>query len=614
MTDERQPEQSLADLVAAAIAPLLIMALIGSLVFFLIEVLYIGQYYGRLQWFFFFFVFGSVLVARIGMRGDIGSRAGMYSLVLGLLMWAALTLYVEFPRQSSTAQLGWAIHLALIFLIWWSAQRLTRDSTLDANTTDASGKGLLDAAGLDRPGPKPETEAEAEPSKKKKKERRKNRGGMIAWWERYQKYREEKKQRPRTHGVWVVYFSLAALPLFGLGQVLIPSADTGRRQYAFWLMCIYVASGLGLLLTTSFLSLRRYLRQKKLQMPAAITTTWLFFGTALIVGLLVLGALMPRPSPEYSLTERFFQFGSQKQDASQFAANGNEPGEGEGAAGKADGQNQPDKTGNQGQGNKASGKGPGNDKNGSQAKGGTSSGKADNSGNKSEQGNQQQQNQKADADAKKEQGAGKQPQNSTPPKSLLNNTSFEWLKPVLEVLKWVVLGAVVLLVAFLGLRALLKFLANFTLWASNLLNMLNAWWQALWAREKSTRPQATDAKTEAIRHRPFSFFRDPFQSGAYRQMAEAELIRYSFAALEAWARERDLARPGGETPLEFVRRVSEEYPAFEEDVRTLAEWYATAAYAPDRVDTACFDDLRRFWRVLRDVTERPLSAGTLSES
>src|SRR5262249_36441572 len=182
MTEERQPEQSLADLVAAAIAPLLIMALIGSLVFFLIEVLYIGQYYGRLQWFFFFFIFGSVLVARIGMRGDIGSRAGLYSLVLGLLMWAALTMYVEFPRQSNSAQLGWAIHLALIFLIWWSAQQLTRDSTLDANTTDASGKGLLDAAGLERPGPKPETEAEPELSKKKKKELRKIKGGMIAWW------------------------------------------------------------------------------------------------------------------------------------------------------------------------------------------------------------------------------------------------------------------------------------------------------------------------------------------------------------------------------------------------------------------------------------------------
>jgi hypothetical protein len=96
----------------------------------------------------------------------------------------------------------------------------------------------------------------------------------LTWWQRYERYRDAQK-RKHTPGVWVVYFSLAALPLFGLGQSLIPIKEEGRRQYVFWLLVLYVGSGLGLLLTTCFLGLRRYLRQKNLRMPVAMTGAWL---------------------------------------------------------------------------------------------------------------------------------------------------------------------------------------------------------------------------------------------------------------------------------------------------------------------------------------------------
>ena len=62
--------------------------------------------------------------------------------------------------------------------------------------------------------------------------------------------------------MWIIYFSLAALPLFGLGQALIPVEEEARRRTTFWLLVCYVAAGIGLMLTTCFLGLRRYLRQK----------------------------------------------------------------------------------------------------------------------------------------------------------------------------------------------------------------------------------------------------------------------------------------------------------------------------------------------------------------
>src|SRR5262245_60671990 len=95
--DPRKSEHTPVDYVAMALAPALIMALVGSLVFFLLEILYAGQYTARLQWILFFFVFGAVLIARIAMQPDIASRAQMYGGVMGVLVWLGLLLYVEYP-------------------------------------------------------------------------------------------------------------------------------------------------------------------------------------------------------------------------------------------------------------------------------------------------------------------------------------------------------------------------------------------------------------------------------------------------------------------------------------------------------------------------------------
>src|SRR6202030_2064140 len=105
---------------------------------------------------------------------------------------------------------------------------------------------------------------------------------------------------------------------FGLGQSLIPADELDHRRYAFWLMAIYVATGLGLLVTTAFLGLRRYLRQRGLQMPKKMTAAWLTVGGALILALLVVGPLLPRPEAEYSLLD-LTPLRSKPRDASEYA-------------------------------------------------------------------------------------------------------------------------------------------------------------------------------------------------------------------------------------------------------------------------------------------------------
>src|SRR5262249_28173496 len=149
----------------------------------------------------------------------------------------------------------------------------------------------------------------------------------LTWWQRYQRYRAERKKR-HTPGVWVVYFSLAALPLFGLGQSLIPVEHEGRRRYAFWLLTLYVGSGLGLLLTTCFLGLRRYLRQRQVKMPAALAGVWLTVGGVLIVLLLLVGAVLPRPNAENPLVD-VPGLNTGDRDASRWAMKGGGSGKGE---------------------------------------------------------------------------------------------------------------------------------------------------------------------------------------------------------------------------------------------------------------------------------------------
>src|SRR5438132_2605939 len=321
-----KPRQSLADYVTIALSPLLIMALVGSLVFFLLEILYVGQYSGRLQWTLFCFVFAMVLIARISIEQGY-ERAGLYGIALAVAVFLALQAFVEYPEGSPMKGIGWAINAGLMALIWWCAHRLTWDCTHIDEKVDASGKGVLEAAGLDREAENQETP----PPDAADKDIKHKKAGFVVWLDRYRRYRQEQLRKPHTPGVWVVYFSLAALPLFGLGQALIPVEEEERRRYAFWLMVYYVASGLGLLLTTSFLGLRRYLRQRKLKMPAAMTATWLLLGGGLIAVLMLLGALLPRPYGEYQFL-KFTPLGSQELESSQYAVKSDGGGKGEGQA------------------------------------------------------------------------------------------------------------------------------------------------------------------------------------------------------------------------------------------------------------------------------------------
>jgi hypothetical protein len=180
---------------------------------------------------------------------------------------------------------------------------------------------------------------------------------------------------------------------------------------------------------------------------------------------------------------------------------------------------------------------------------------------------------------------------------------------IAPVLKWIVFALLGLAVLFFVLRSGLQFLANFTDWARRLLDAWGNFWANLFGgrRQTAEEQQRIEQEEQQLRERPFASFANPF-AGGRSGMAVPELIRYTFAAVQAWARERDLGRQPAETPLEFAARVGAEVPALEADLHRLAVLYARAVYARGGLPGDSAAVLRQFWQRLEAVAEQPLSA------
>jgi hypothetical protein len=400
-------------------------------------------------------------------------------------------------------------------------------------------------------------------------------------------------------GLWVVYFSLAALPLFGLGQSVIPADDVGRRRYAFWLMTVYVGSGLGLLLTTSLLAMRRYLRQRRLQMPAAMTGLWLGSGAALILGFLLAGTFLPRPNAEYPLVS-ITPVGSQDRNASRRALKGGDAGKGEGRPG-AEGK---DDKAQEGEGGKGQAGGKASGKTGKPEGKGKGEGKASGQSKNDRDGNS-----KGDSKSDDRQSGNERSNDSN---SSSDNTSVSppnVLEKLGSFVKWIIIGVLVILAVGVVGWLVLRHLASASDWAKRLLEALAALWRSLFG---GSAPVADENVVEAVvvqrRPRPFANFTNPFSDGSAAARSPEELVRYSFAALEAWAYEHDLPRRDDETPLEFAARLGSVVTALEAGAGQLATLYAQWAYARRRLPEASRSQIEHFWQSLEAAHEQPAPA------
>src|SRR5439155_5647819 len=136
----------------------------------------------------------------------------------------------------------------------------------------------------------------------------------------------------------------------------------------------------------------------------------------------------------------------------------------------------------------------------------------------------------------KEKGQGKDSSSSSSRWTSVQQT----LQRLGKWLKWIVFAVIAVLVVVALLRGGLGWLANFTDWARRLLEAWRRFWASLFGGSRKTSQEGEEEEVGEPTERsvPFSAFANPFENGRAERMTPRQLVRYSFEALEAWARER----------------------------------------------------------------------------
>jgi hypothetical protein len=524
-----RPEKTLADTLAIAVGPVLLIILLGSLMLFLVEAGYRGPHGAQVRWTLTWFILATVLVSRISIeRGS--SHGSLYGLVLGAATAFRLTQFLGVHIGA----------LLLLGILWWCASKLTWDCTVIDDDTDASGEGLLQRAGLDHAERRAEQESESISATKP----------TVPVHPVLPANEPPAKQRPHAPGLWVVYFSLGALPLFGLGQLaLAADADTARFR-AFLFLWTYLAAALGLLLITSFLGLRRYLRQRRLVMPAEVVKSWLIVGSALTLVVLLGTLWLPRPEGADTLANLLAQIRSTTQSTSPHAWSSEDVGEDRQFHQGADVESEATSEDEQ----------PGDPSHAKGARGWASA-------------------QAPQREHQDHTGRGKTRLDSQPTRSG-ETPSRELAAPQFDLvtwLRWIMLA--------IGILVLMGLLIRFG----------RQWFKALGqTRPKRAKPPAPGIQRE--QHiRSFASYANPFLTGRAQSMTGEELTVYTFEALQAWARERGFGRNREQTPVEFGQVLAGQVPDLTDEVLGTVRLYVRVAYGTDAATAGSIGVLQRLW-------------------
>jgi Domain of unknown function (DUF4129) len=505
-----KPHKTAADFMVIALSPALIMALVGSLCFFLIEVFYRGHMAGSVRWVMFWFVIAIVLVARIAIE-QTSEHAALYGLALAATVWIYLI----------RTQPAYILGILLLAVVWFCAHKLVWDCTLIDEDEDSSGQGLLQS--------RPPVKSEPTPKSKTKPKRKRVPSG--------------------SPGLWVVYFSLAALPLFGIGQSLLPAA-AGSRRMGLIFVVLYMSAALGLLVTTSFLGLRRYLRQRYLRMPAVVAMAWLKLGGGVALVILAAALLLPRPGANQVWMTLRYQIDYQLRQASRYAAKSNPPGKGEGRAG--------------------------NDSGGKQGESKTPS---------------QQEQQQSSQPAPGQTGTASTPSPQAPPAAIPTGQAgsiYQFLRVALMVIAALVAGWWLFRCRHLLLEIARSLVMAITDFFRKLLDLMPAKGPAKSSLPGLSRPPP----------RPLAEYKNPFYAGQEHIRAPAEIILYTYDAVQAWAREQGMELHPEQTAREFCQEMATRSPEMAAQYRQLSFLYAHAAYGLHLPEPCDLEPLKELWRQL----------------
>ncbi len=574
--------KSAADYAAIAVAPVLIFLMISALANFLVLLLYSGGFPQRVAWTLLMFTMGSVAIARIAIEQSRAYSLG-YAVALGAATFVVMSRFVGSP-------LFCAFILAVIAYL---ADVIVRDCTIIDDDVDASGEGLIDAGRLFV---KKQIEGDLSDA--------------------------PDKPMKKTHqpGRTVMYLAFGALPLFGLGQFML-RGDSGSWTRAQTFLAIYLFAALALLVTTSFLGLRRYLRQRGAEMPGDVAVSWLGGGIAIIAVVLLIAYVAPLPGkalasiqlPEFlsslgGTTASEAGWGDEGSDKSNpDATTTSDDATAQGKEIHSETMKEGGEAGDVGDGNRDDGP-VGKQSGGKQQPAGSdgeSKGKSESSNNKSGDQPDSKQNKQSDQkESETPQSADSDNDDKNPPKDpdeqqqqangkQQESSSKSQSQSPAEMMSQMAsgIGSLIKLLIILALAGVVAWFAwlnwdRFLLWLQSLLNAdspeVTATNQS-WVAEPETPP------------RPFSSYQNPI--GKESDLRRVVVI--TFQAFEAWAREQGASREKDETPSEFSRRAATLVPNLGSPVSDVVKAYNRIVYGRGKATQKDIDAATQVWRLMR---------------
>lgn len=541
--------------------PICIFGLLGSLLYYLIEVraTLAGQYsVGPLRWVVFWFLLACIGIARIRTKYGGAAIAGYYSALLAgaimLFVWVYTGRAGAFYGADHGRGLALLFNWAVVGVVWWAANAVTREATLEENVEVQLDSGLWTLLAEEWQYP---DQGDRSPAVEV----------------------DHAQVRPRHPGRLVLWVSLAALVLFALGQRTIGGEGEHART-AFWCMSLYVLFALLLLALTNLSALRMSVRRRGISLAPAITPAWIVAGLFTVVAIVLFATIMPRPSmmegqPQYVRLPTWLQQGErpgiEEGPAEGLGRQGERPG-GEAHSATSD---------ERGPGEK---KGAGGEE-GESGRGGEQIGRSgEGAGGERGQG----------------EGEGQGGQQSEPAQPRLEppTAGLGWL------LLWLLIIALVLVALYFlwahrqallaGLRtlaripgyigaALLALLARFAAWLGRLGLPTWSWRGAV--------------------NLPDDPFVDIFARGLDAQLPPAEVIRYVYRAFQVYAARGGHRRRDDQTALEFLHSLPPRLLLPDQAAERLTRAYVLATYSPHEVTPAQVRGAQQTWALMKERLE-----------
>ncbi|MBD3291393.1 MAG: DUF4129 domain-containing protein [Armatimonadia bacterium] len=559
--------------------PVCVFGLLGSLLYYLIEVRSIlaGQYaVGPLRWVVFWFLLATIGIARIRTKYGGAAIAGYYSALLGLAMFVFVWVYTGragsfYGGANSSNVLALLFNWSLVGVVWWAASAVTREATLEENVETQLEGGFWTLLADEWQYPDAE---DREPDEEV----------------------DQAAARPRHPGRLVLWVSLAALILFAVGQRTIGGQGQHARV-AFYCMSAYVLFALLLLALTNLSALRMQVRRRGISLAPAVTPAWIIASLIVTALIVMFSAQMPRsPTPEghpqvVELPEWLTD--SERPGMEEGPAQGLGP-EGEGVQGAeqrpAAGDEDGEATGEDEEGDP----GASEDAEDGDEGAGAEEGQVASSGGEDQGEGQGEGESETESTETETSPEGEEP--ATP--------EFEPPSGLARLLIMALLALAALVIAYFlwvyrkQVLAGLKQLALLPVYIGK--GIARAWRKFMRWLSRLGLPVRVPVGPGELPDDPFV---DIFGRGMAGGLAPAEVVRYVYRAFQVYAARGGYQRREDQTALEFLGALPERLELPDRAAERLTRAYVLATYSPREVTEAQVRGARETWTLMRERLE-----------